>query len=55
MKAYSGSKGKHLQLHTFLTSTLDENKAPQYVHKRKYTRPQEKYGIRSPRQFSLNS
>jgi hypothetical protein len=37
MKAYSGSEGKHLQLHTFLTSTVDGNKAPQYVHKRKYT------------------
>lgn len=37
MKAYSGSKGRHLQLHTFLASTFDGDKAPQYVHKRKYT------------------
>jgi hypothetical protein len=34
MKAYSGSKGRHIQLHTFLTSTLDGGKAPQYVYKR---------------------
>lgn len=37
MKAYSWSKSKHLQLHTFLTSILDGGKSPQYVHKRKYT------------------
>jgi len=34
MKAYSGSKGRHPLLHTFLTSTLDGGKAPQYVYKR---------------------